>query len=160
MALIWAQAANGVIGRDNAIPWRLPEDLANFRRLTTGQTVLMGRRTWESLPPRFRPLPQRRNLVLTRDPGARFPGAQAVRSVDEGVEVAAGPLWVIGGATVYAAALPYATRAVVTELREPVPGDTFAPHLDARFRPVTDTGWQTSCSGLVYRISEFEAVAE
>jgi dihydrofolate reductase len=68
IGLVWAQSANGVIGRDGTLPWHLPEDMARFRALTTGATVLMGRRTWESLPPRFRPLPGRRNLVLSRTP--------------------------------------------------------------------------------------------
>lgn len=68
IGLVWAQSANGVIGRDGTLPWHLPEDLKHFRALTTGATVLMGRRTWESLPPRFRPLPGRRNVVLSRTP--------------------------------------------------------------------------------------------
>jgi dihydrofolate reductase len=146
-----------VIGRDNAIPWRLPEDLASFRRLTTGQTVLMGRRTWESLPARFRPLPERRNLVLSRDAGRHFNGAQAVGSVEEALAAADGEVWVIGGAAVYAAAMPYATRAVITHLRDSVVGDTLAPPLDVRFEQVADTGWRTSSGGLEYRISEYRA---
>jgi dihydrofolate reductase len=159
VALIWAQAANGVVGRGGTIPWRLPEDQANFRRLTTGRTVLMGRRTWDSLPPRFRPLPGRRNLVLTRDPDWRAEGAFPVHHLDEALDGtragATDELWVIGGSAVWDAALPVATRAVITELETPVDGDTFAPVLPQDFAEIDDTGWRPSSSGLLYRIRDF-----
>src|ERR1700722_14341999 len=97
VSLIWAQASNGVIGNAGAIPWRLPEDMAMFRSLTMGSTVLMGRATWDSLPARARPLEGRCNLVLTRQPGWSAPGAFSVASVATAVEQADGELWVIGG---------------------------------------------------------------
>jgi len=152
--LIWAQAANGVIGRDNTIPWRLPEDQSRFRTLTTGGTVLMGRLTWESLPERFRPLPDRRNLVLTRDPDWTSAGAEPVHSIEDAIDRAGGDLWVIGGGAVYEAALPYARRAEVTELREEFEGDVLAPVLDDDWMRVSaqpDDGWHESASGLAYR---------
>src|SRR3712207_8987269 len=111
--MVWAQGADGVIGSGGALPWHLPEGLRLFRALTLGSTVVMGRRTWESLPPRFRPLPGRRNVVLstTLDPGA--PGAEVVRSVDD-VLALPDDLWVIGGGAVYAALLPHADEVVAT----------------------------------------------
>ena len=96
ISLIWAQAANGVIGADGTMPWHVPEDMAHFKELTLGSTVLMGRRTWESFPPRFRPLPDRRNVVLTRDPSWTADGAEVVHSLDDGLALDPSP-WIIGG---------------------------------------------------------------
>lgn len=146
IGLVWAQAANGVIGRDGTLPWHLPEDMKHFRAVTAGATVLMGRRTWESLPPRFRPLPGRRNLVLSRTPQE---GAETFADLAEALAAAAGDVWVIGGAAVYEAALPRADRIVVTELQEPFDGDTYAPAVPS---PPDVTGeWQRSSTGLHYR---------
>ncbi|HOW96069.1 MAG TPA: dihydrofolate reductase, partial [Mycolicibacterium fallax] len=97
LSLIWAQSVSGVIGRDGDIPWQLPEDMAHFKELTLGHPVLMGRATWESLPPRFRPLPGRRNLVLTRDRAYRAEGAEVLTELPADLDG-----WVIGGAQVYA----------------------------------------------------------
>jgi dihydrofolate reductase len=154
IGLIWAQAANGVMGRGGTIPWRLPEDLAHFRRRTDGATVVMGRRTWESLPARFRPLPGRRNVVLTSDRGWRADGAVAAPELGTALD-AAGDVWVIGGGTVYAAALPHAESAVVTCLRESVDGDVRAPVLGPEWQSVEDGPWLTSSTGLAYRIREY-----
>jgi dihydrofolate reductase len=146
IGLIWAQSANGVIGRDGTLPWHLPEDLAHFRAVTTGTTVLMGRRTWESLPPRFRPLPGRRNLVLSRTPQD---GAETFPDLPQALAAARGDVWVIGGAAVYRAALPFADRIEVTEIREHFDGDTHAP--DAGRSPDVVGAWQESTTGLHYR---------
>jgi dihydrofolate reductase len=155
VSLVWAQAANRVIGRAGTLPWRLPEDLARFRSLTIGSTVLMGRRTWESLPEAVRPLPGRDNLVLTRQPAWSAPGAVAVASMASALQNARSSLWVIGGAEVYAAAVDHADRAVVTELADCFDGDTFAPRLDDTWG-ITDrepgSGWSTSVTGLRYRV--------
>lgn len=148
IGLIWAQAANGVIGRDNAIPWHVPEDLRHFRDVTAGSTVVMGRRTWQSLPPRFRPLPGRRNVVLTRSPAWTDDGAQVVHALDDAL---VGDVWVIGGADVYAAALPRADVLEVTELQDPVEGDAYAPAIDGSWRVERDSGWQESSSGQRFR---------
>ena len=129
--LIYARAANGVIGKDNRLPWHLPEDLAHFKRTTMGCPVIMGRKTWDSLPPRFRPLPGRLNLVLTNDHAWRAEGAEVVHSLSDAL--ARGPAgqdaWVIGGAQVYALALPLARRIVVTEIAQDFEGDAHAPVL-------------------------------
>ncbi|MEV6156868.1 dihydrofolate reductase [Nonomuraea sp. NPDC052129] len=146
IGLIWAQSANGVIGRDGTLPWHLPEDLKHFRSLTAGASVLMGRRTWESLPPRFRPLPNRRNLVLSRTPQE---GVETFPNLQQALATAAGDVWVIGGATVYRAALPFADRIVVTEIREFFAGDTYAP--DTGRSPDSVGPWQESSTGLHYR---------
>jgi dihydrofolate reductase len=146
IGLVWAQSANGVIGRDGTLPWHLPEDLKHFRALTAGATVLMGRRTWESLPPRFRPLPGRRNLVLSRTPQE---GAETFPDLERALAAAAGDVWVIGGAAVYRAALPFADRIVVTELQESFDGDTRAP--DTGRPPDSAGAWQESSTGLRYR---------
>lgn len=159
VGMVWAQARGGVIGADGGLPWHLPEDLALFRRLTTGSTVVMGRRTWESLPARFRPLPGRHNVVLTSDRGWAADGAQAAHSVEE---VLAGhqACWVIGGGAVYAGFLPHAGRLVVTDVDVDVDGDTWAPPLDAGWTRTTrtpETGWAASATGgLRYAVSEYE----
>lgn len=90
--MIWAQARDGAIGRDGVMPWHLPEDLAHFRSVTTGAPVVMGRRTWESLPERFRPLPARRNIVVTRDPVYDAPGASVVFSLEDALAMLGDPL--------------------------------------------------------------------
>ena len=155
VAMIWAQARDGVIGADGGLPWHLPEDLALFRAMTTGSTVVMGRRTWESLPERFRPLPGRTNVVLTSDPEWSAEGAHRAGSVAE-VLAAHESLWVIGGGAVYAAFLPHADRLVVTDVDALVAGDTWAPALDDGWRLDARTpaeGWTTSSSGLRFAVS-------
>lgn len=129
LALIAALAENGVIGRGNRLPWHLPADLAHFKRLTLDKPILMGRRTWESLPG---PLPRRRHLVLTRDPTYRAEGATLVHSLEEAM-AAAGPvpeLLIVGGATLYAEALPRADRLYLTLVHAVVEGDTRFPAWD------------------------------
>ncbi|MCW2697277.1 MAG: folA [Modestobacter sp.] len=156
LRMVWAQADGGVIGADGALPWHLPEDLRLFRALTLGSTVVMGRRTWESLPPRFRPLPGRRNVVLssTLDPAGT--GAEVVRSVDDVLALGT-DLWVIGGGALYGALLPHADEVVVTEVRARLPGDTWAPQLGAewrRARRFPAEGWLSSSSAdLAFAVS-------
>ena len=157
--MVWAQAEGGVIGAGGALPWHLPEDLRLFRALTVGGTVVMGRRTWESLPPRFRPLPGRRNVVLSSslpEAGAGD-GVPVARSVDD-VLALDGDLWVIGGGAVYRAFLPHAEEVVVTEVDAQPPGDTWAPALGpgwALAARVPATGWSDSTAGLRFRVSQW-----
>jgi dihydrofolate reductase len=155
--MVWAQAAGGVIGADGALPWHLPEDLRLFRALTLGSTVVMGRRTWESLPPRVRPLPGRRNVVLssTLEPG--HAGVEVARSVDD-VLARDGDVWVIGGGAVYAAFLPHVDEVVVTEVDAQLPGDTWAPPLSPEWRAgarVPAAGWAQSGAGLRFRVTQW-----
>jgi dihydrofolate reductase len=171
IGLIWAESA-GVIGRDGGMPWHVPEDLAHFTAVTLGAPVVMGRKTWESLPPRFRPLPGRANFVVTRNAEWVAEGAERAASVDEALALAAAGepswIWVIGGADLFAQVLPGADRLEVTELRapggggavDPDPGDTPAPYIDpARWRLAhadPADGWLASLSGLEYRFLRYE----
>ena len=133
--MIFARAANGVIGKDNTIPWHLPEDLARFKQLTQGHPVIMGRKTWDSLPPRFRPLPGRLNVVITRQKSWQQAGAQAVSSLAHAIELCekSAEVWIIGGAQIYAEAAPLAERIEVTEIAQAFEGDAFAPTLNAHW---------------------------
>jgi len=142
---------------DGALPWHLPEDLRLFRALTTGGTVVMGRRTWESLPARFRPLPGRRNVVLSSSLDPAGLGAEVVRTVED-VLALQSDLWVIGGGGVYAALLAHADEVVVTEVDAQLPGDTWAPPLGADWAlgvRVPATGWSESSGGLRFRVSQW-----
>ncbi|MET0414472.1 MAG: dihydrofolate reductase [Actinoplanes sp.] len=149
--MIWAEAKDRIVGADGGIPWRLSEDQQNFRARTTGATVVMGRATWDSLPARFRPLPGRRNVVLTRDPAWQAEGAEVVHSVDEAEKVA-DEIWVMGGAEVYAAFLPVATSILRTRIDLEVAGDTQAPDLGDDWVVDSSSGWQMSANGLRYVI--------
>lgn len=158
LGLIWAQARGRVIGDGGTMPWDLPEDLAHFRRTTGGAAVVMGRRTWESLPPRFRPLPGRRNVVLSRRPGLELPGAEVAGDLGEALARLGGAdAWVIGGGHVYADALRLADRLVVTDLDLDVTGDTVAPAVDAgvweQVSADPGTGWHSSGDGVRYRFT-------
>jgi len=154
VGLIWAQSTSGVIGRDGAIPWHLPEDLVRFKKVTMGHTVVMGRRTWDSLPVRFRPLPHRRNVVLTRSSDFEAPGAEVFSSIDDAID---DQTWVIGGSEIYHLALPVAVRCEVTEVEIDLrveDDDVLAPVLDESW--VGTCGqWHDSTSGLRYRFHSF-----
>jgi dihydrofolate reductase len=158
IGLIWAEARGGVIGADGGMPWHVPEDLAHFKRTTHGAPVVMGRRTWDSLPPRFRPLPGRANIVVTRQSDWRAEGAVRAASVDEALALAASDaddrIWVIGGAELFARTIPFADRLVVTELDLDVEGDTFAPARGPEWRIVAADpadGWHASRTGIRHR---------
>ncbi len=146
--LIFARAANGVIGKNNALPWHLPEDMAHFKRTTLGKPVIMGRKTWDSLPPKFRPLPGRVNIVVTRQADWQAEGALRASSLEEAATLCPdqGDAWVIGGAQIYADAMTRARSAVVTEIEVDFEGDAHAPTFDAtwketaRERHVSSTG--------------------
>jgi dihydrofolate reductase len=127
--IIAAVAKNDVIGRGGVLPWRLRSDLRHFRRLTTGHAVLMGRKTWESLG---RPLPDRRNIVVSRDPSFTAPGAEVYPSLDAARAALADEpvVFVIGGAQLYRQTLPFADRLVLTEVDAEPPGDAFFPEWD------------------------------
>ena len=136
VAFVVARAANGVIGRDGGLPWRIPADLAHFKRLTVGKPVVMGRRTFESIG---KPLPGRHNIVLTRDPAWRADGVTVVPNLAEAIAAAgmdprarADELMIVGGATVYAEALPLARRVYLTEVHASPEGDTTMPGFGAQ----------------------------
>jgi dihydrofolate reductase len=160
IVLVAACGLDRELGANNALLWHLPEDLAHFKRLTLGKPVLMGRRTWDSLPERFRPLPGRRNLVLTR--GDAPPGAEAVRSLDDALARCsdANELCVIGGAQVYELAWARAKRLELTEVQARFPqADCHLPALDPAWQAVQETEWLTGANGLRYRHRRLERSA-
>jgi dihydrofolate reductase len=135
IAIVVARARNGVIGRDGGLPWHLPSDLRHFKELTSGHTVVMGRRTYESLPDRFRPLPNRRNLVLSTDPAYVARGAEVFTSFESALDVCDGDCFVIGGEATYRQALPVSDRVYATQLEAELDGD-------ARFPELADGEWE------------------
>ena len=155
ITLVFAQSADRYIGVDGGLPWHLPEDMAHFRELTDGFPVVMGRTTWDSLPERFRPLPGRQNIVLSRRSGLVLAGAEVVPDIASALALVAGrDVWVIGGAQVYDAFVPVADRLELTEVDVVVGGGTRAPLLDPGWLLVARSpqeGWATSTTGLRYR---------
>lgn len=135
LGLIYARARNGVIGREGQLPWHLPQDLAHFKSVTQGCPVIMGRKTWDSLPPRFRPLPGRRNIVVTRQAQWSSDGAERAGSLPEALALCEGAAqaWVIGGAQLYALALPLADVIEMTVIDADFEGDAHAPGLGAEW---------------------------
>ncbi len=155
--LIYARARNGTIGKDMQMPWHLPEDLAHFKRATLGQPVIMGRKTWDSLPPKFRPLPGRMNIVLTRQNEWQAEGALRAGSVKEAMDLCgdAPDAWVMGGAEIYRQAEPLASTAVVTEIDADFEGDAFAPVLSECWQEV-QRQQHTAASGLGYAFVTYQ----
>ena len=131
LSLIAAVAKNRVIGKDNTLLWHLPEDMRHFRETTRGKPVIMGRKTWESLPDSFRPLPGRLNIVVSRNPAYRALGATLVASLEEAILKAgeSGEIFVIGGAELYRQAMPIADRLYLTEIDLDFEGDAFFPEV-------------------------------
>lgn len=151
---IYARAANGVIGRDGGLPWHIPADLKRFKRLTSGTPMVMGRRTFDSLPGL---LPGRRHIVLTRQAGWRAEGAEVVHTPDEALALAGeGSVSVIGGAEVFALFLPLAQRVELTQIHADYSGDTLMPPLGSEWREFAredhaGDGGQPAFSFLTYR---------
>ena len=152
VALVAAVARGGVIGRDSGIPWRLPEDMQRFRALTMGHPVVMGRRTWESLPDRFRPLPGRGNVVVTRNPHWSAPGADRAASIQDALRLLEGEatVFVIGGGEIYAAAFPFADELLLTEIDAEIEGDTHFPDWDRRAFEEADRQESVAANGVPF----------
>ena len=133
VVIIAAVARNHVIGCDNRLIWNIPEDMAHFKTLTAGHTVVMGRKTWESLPPRFRPLPNRRNIVISRQADYAAPGAELADSLENALKLAstAATVFVIGGEQIYAQAMGIADRLEITEVDLEPDGDAWFPEIAA-----------------------------
>ncbi|SDX20854.1 dihydrofolate reductase [Arthrobacter sp. yr096] len=165
IGMIWAQTTSGVIGKDGSMPWHLPEDLKHFSQLTTGHPVIMGRKTWESFPEKYRPLPGRTNIVVTRNaewastPEAE--GALVVSSLDDALlesQFAPGghKVWIIGGAEIFEQSMGIANLAVITIIDADCEGDTFAPELgdDWTFDTMAPAeGWLTAKNGTNFRFT-------
>ena len=160
LSLIAAVARNGAIGLGNELLWSEPEDQKHFRRVTLGSAVIMGRKTWDSLPARFRPLPGRQNIVVTRDPAWQAPGAHAVGSMDGALDLltttGAPRAFVIGGAEIYALALPLADTLVLTEIDADLHGDTFFPAWDRACFSAISSALHTSADGVAYRFVTYQ----
>jgi len=169
--LIWAEAHNHVIGKGGVMPWHIPEDLKHFKQTTLGYPVIMGRKTWESLPPRFRPLPGRTNIVISRQndflgdflAGHASSDLHVVPSLQAALDMTSSndEVWIIGGAQIYGQALPLASVVVITEIDATFEGDAFAPKLNSDWHTVqaddVNSEWQTSASsGLRYRFMVFK----
>lgn len=159
IGMIWAEARGGAIGRGGVMPWHLPEDLAHFRRETTGAPVVMGRRTWESLPEKFRPLPGRTNIVVSRDPNRNAPGAQLAGSLEDALaqlDDETERVWIMGGGELYRTAMPFADELVVTRIDLDVPdADTFAPEIGPEWRLADPGEALTAENGLGYRFERW-----
>ena len=158
--LVWAEANQGAIGRAGEMPWHLPEDLAHFKAETLGSPVVMGRRTWESLPERFRPLPGRDNLVVTGETSYVVAGAARVSTLGDALarcaEQAAPTVCIIGGGQLYRAAMPIATELVVTRIAlEVADADTYAPDIGPEWQLIERSDELVSASGLHYRFERY-----
>ena len=160
LALIAACARGGVIGIANRLPWHLPEDMKFFRETTRGKPVIMGRKTWESLPAAFRPLPGRLNIVVSRNPGFEAPGASVVASLPEALAAAgdAEIAFVIGGAELYRQALPLADRLLLTEIDQAYDGDAFFPEFDRNTWTETARDARVAESGLAFAFVTYQRV--
>ncbi len=164
--LIWAQTRNGVIGHHGAMPWHIPEDLAHFRAVTQDHPVIMGRKTWDSLPERFRPLPRRRNIVLTRQPnwGSELTNVLKANSIESAIKpqiVGSGvkEVWVIGGGQIYQQYLGRAARAEVTEIDADMNGDTLAPTLSPKEWLEIGREHHVSPSGLAFDFVSYRRIS-
>ena len=155
--LIYARSRNHIIGKNGDLPWHLPEDLAHFKRTTLGQAVVMGRVTWESIPEKFRPLPGRRNVVVSRQADYIATGATVVDSLHAALTLFPSDevVWLIGGAQLYAQALPMASQLVVTEIDADFEGDAFAPLLGPEWIE-TQRSQYMSAQGLAYSLVTLE----
>ena len=156
--LIYARSRNQVIGQQGGLPWHLPEDLAHFKRTTLGQPVIMGRITWESLPAAFRPLPGRTNVVVSRQLDYVASGAQVVASLQAAIDLfpADQVVWLIGGAQLYAQAMPMASRLVVTDIDADFEGDAFAPEINPAIWHETHRSSHVSAQGLRFSVVTYE----
>lgn len=154
IALIVAYSRNRVIGKDNQLPWRLPSDLAHFKRHTLGHPIIMGRKTWASLG---RPLPGRHNIVISRSGVGDFTGATRVDSIEAAIDAARGngQVFVIGGAQIYEQSLPKATRVIATEIDAIMAGDAFFPTLDPRQWTEVSREAQPAENGLRFAFVEY-----
>ena len=160
LSLIAAVARNGAIGKNNELLWHEPEDLKHFRRVTMGCPVIMGRLTWDSLPVRFRPLPGRRNIVITRNPNWAAPGTENASSITQALALSpdAPKIFVIGGAELFALALPLADELVLTEIDADLQGDKFFPPWDRTQFSVTSHEPHVGTDGVGYNFTTYKKI--
>lgn len=159
ISIVVACASNRVIGRDGRLPWHLPGDLRRFRDLTQGHTVVMGRRTFESLPDAVRPLPNRRNIVLSGDPRYPADGAEVFTTLEAALAATDGTCFVIGGEAIYRLALPMASRLYVTEVEGAEEGDAFFPRIVEREWRCTHRGDAIAENDHVHQLTIYDRAA-
>ena len=149
--IIVATSENNVIGKGNDIPWYIPEDLEHFKKLTTGNTVIMGRKTYESLPKEYRPLPNRINIVITRDKSYQAKGCLVVNSLEDALRKADNDkeIFIIGGGQIYREGLKFAERIYLTKIHNNIEGDTYFPKLN-KFWKLVDEEEKSGFSFLTY----------
>ena len=167
IGLVWAQTPAGVIGKDGDMPWNLPEDMKHFTRVTTGHPVIMGRKTWLSFPAKYRPLPNRTNIVITRQENwgstPEAEGAVVVKSLDDALlesQFAPGceAVWIVGGGEIFKESTGLANVAVVTTIDVNADGDTYAPELGDGWvagPSAPSDGWLTGANGTRYRFTKW-----
>jgi dihydrofolate reductase len=166
--MIWAQDSRGGIGLNNQMPWYLPEDFEHFKSTTTGHTVIMGRKTFQAIPKKFRPLPDRRNIVVTRNPnsptsveianeGATIVTLDQVQELAEKAKSETGnqTIYIIGGASIYQKLMPLANEIIVTEIAAEFEVDTYAPKIEREFSTTEVGQWQVSQTGLQWRVVHY-----
>lgn len=154
-SIIVAIAQNNVIGRDNDLIWHIPDDLKRFKALTTGGTIIMGRKTYDSL--RIKPLPNRRNIVISRDENLKLEGCEVVRSIDEAISIADSneENFIIGGSSIYQLFMPYVQKMYITEVDKAFEGDVFFPKIDFdRWKIETQTEFAVH-NGIPYRYTNY-----
>ena len=158
LSLIAAVARNRAIGKDNQLLWHLPEDMKHFRETTRGKPVVMGRKTWESLPEKFRPLPGRQNIVVSRDPAYKAHGADLAGSLEGALALAGGAeeVFVIGGAEIYGQALPLAQRLYLTEVAHDFAADAFFPEFSTGEWQEISRSATKSCAGLDFTFAVYQ----
>lgn len=159
IGIIWAQTLKGVIGAKNRLPWRLPEDLRHFSKITKNQTVIMGRNTWLSLPDAYKPLPDRQNIVITSHKiDVKKGNVIVVSSVEEALSLVDTEwAWIIGGGELYKSTIDLADTIEVTMINLPsVIGDTYAPAIPEEYNIIEDSGWLLSNNHLEYRFIRYQ----
>lgn len=158
ISIVVAYAENRGIGYRGELPWRLPSDLRRFRELTLGGTVLMGRKTFQSLPDAYRPLPGRRNVVLSGDPGFRADGAEVCATLDEGLDSCGGDCFVIGGGSIYEQSLPAVQRVYATLVQGEPASDTFFPELSPKHWRRSERGEEIHENGQCFHFAIYDRV--
>jgi dihydrofolate reductase len=159
--IIFARASNGVIGKENTLPWYIPEDMKRFKELTAGSTVIMGRKTYDSLPAKFKPLPGRTNVVITRQKDWNQQGVVVAYSAEEALTLCPKDkdIWVIGGSEIYCMFMEYAQQIEITEIEKEFDGDAFSPKLDSDWE-MTDKTETKESNGLFYHFTTYTRTKE
>lgn len=157
ISIIVATSANLVIGKDNDIPWHIPTDLKNFKKITEGHTVIMGRKCWESIPAKYRPLPNRRNIVITRNEDYIADGAEVVHSLLGAIDISSddGEVFIIGGSQIYKEGFEYADKLYLTQIEEEVDGDIKLEGLNYKDWSLKESSEPIKENGFTYKFETF-----